>query len=101
MYAIRNPGWLALSTNNKESVKYWHLFCGYFTAVQAQTAGRHHSAWTLEAEVRPLDGDRYRSEVKLDLRYGGSMWSGLLDGVLHHAADEATERLQAYLSATR
>jgi len=63
--------------------------------------GRNHSPWTLAAEVRPLDRGPGRSEVRLHLRYGGSMWSGLLDGALQAAADDATERLQAYLSAAR
>ena len=63
--------------------------------------GRDHSSWTLAAEVHPLDDERHRSEVHLDLRYGGALWSGLLDGVLQSAADEATERLQAYVSSPR
>lgn len=62
---------------------------------------RVHSPWTLAAEVQPLDGGRHRSEVRVDLRYGGSLWTGLLEGVLRSAADEATERLQAYVSTPR
>lgn len=62
--------------------------------------GRDHSAWVLSAEVGPRHDEPYRSEVTIDLRYEGSLWSGLLDGILQSAADDATERLQAYL-ATR
>ena len=61
--------------------------------------GRQHAPWTLSAEVTPLDEAPWRSQVILDLRYGGSLWSGLLDGVLQATAEDATERLQAYVVA--
>lgn len=61
--------------------------------------GRRHSSWTLSAEVAPEPTEPWQSEVHLDLRYEGSLWSGLLDGVLQAAADDATERLQAYVAA--
>lgn len=61
--------------------------------------GRNHSAWVLSAEVGPRHDDLYRSEVAIDLRYDGSLWSALLDGVLGAAADDATERLQIYVTA--
>ncbi len=60
---------------------------------------RQHSSWVLSAEVRPLSEGSWRSQVTVDLRYGGSLWSGLLDAVLQHAAADATERLQAYVAA--
>jgi hypothetical protein len=60
--------------------------------------GRDHSAWILSAEVGPRHDEPYRSEVTIDLRYEGSLWSGLLDGILQSAADDATERLQSYLT---
>lgn len=56
--------------------------------------GRQHSTWVLAARVDPADSP-WRSAVTLDLHYGGSLWSGLLDGVLQSAVDDATERLQA------
>ncbi len=61
--------------------------------------GRNHSRWVLSARVDPLDDEPWRSRVELDLEYGGSLWSGLLDGVLQAAADGATRRLQDYVSA--
>jgi hypothetical protein len=61
--------------------------------------GRQHSSWVLAAEVGPRLDAPWRSEVTVELRYGGSLWSGLLDGVLQAAAVDATARLQAHLSA--
>lgn len=61
--------------------------------------GRDHSAWVLSAEVGPRDDEPHRSEVTVDLRYDGSLWSGLLDAVLQSAADDASERLQSYVAA--
>lgn len=61
--------------------------------------GRQHSTWVLAARVGPADRAPWRSTVTLDLHYGGSLWSGLLDAVLQSAADDATERLQAYVTA--
>ena len=60
--------------------------------------GRQHSDWTLSAWVDHLEDEPWRSEVRLDLTYGGSLWSGLLEGVLEAAAGDATERLQAYVA---
>ena len=60
--------------------------------------GRDHSDWTLSAEVEAVDEEPWRSRVRLELAYGGSLWSGLLDGVLQSAADDATDRLQAYVA---
>ncbi len=60
---------------------------------------REHSSWVLSAEVTPISEGAWRSRVTVDLRYGGTLWSGLLDAVLQHAADDATERLQAYVDA--
>jgi len=59
---------------------------------------REHSSWVLSAKVGPLSEGSWRSQVTVDLRYGGSLWSGLLDAVLQHAAEDATERLQAYVA---
>lgn len=68
--------------------------------------GREHSAWVLEATVSPPTGDHsdrpppeteWRSEVAVTLSYGGSMWSGMLDGVLGTAAEQAASKLQAYV----
>lgn len=60
--------------------------------------GRQHSNWVLSAEVDPRDDAPWRSQVTVDLRYGGSLWSGLLDAVLQRAAEDATDRLQAYVA---
>ncbi len=60
--------------------------------------GRDHSPWVLEARVAGVDDEPYRSEAQLELSYGGSMWSGLLDGVLDSAATNATNKLQDYVA---
>lgn len=70
-----------------------------------ETDGKEHSNWVLAARVEPTNGDLagnngapdHRSLVTLDLSYEGSMWSGLLDGVLGSAADRATAKLQDYV----
>lgn len=73
--------------------------------------GKEHSDWVLAAEVSPLSPssseqppatadsrtDNHRSELELELIYGGGMWSGPLEGVLASAADRATKKLQAYV----
>lgn len=70
--------------------------------------GRNHSDWILAAEVTGADhtsadhasavgAEPMRSEVTLELRYAGPLWSGLLDGVLAAAAERATGKLQAYV----
>ena len=59
---------------------------------------RDHSAWIMAAEVAPAEEGPWRSQVTLELCYAGSLWSGLLDGVLQAAADDATDRLQAYVA---
>ncbi len=73
--------------------------------------GRHHSDWVLTATVTASCGtdgpgtdgpgtDRpMRSEVLIDLSYAGSLWSGLLDGILDATAESATTRLQAYVKS--
>lgn len=60
--------------------------------------GRDHSSWVLSAEVTPHREAPWRSEVTIDLDYGGSLWSGLLEGALEAAADDATQRLQSYVT---
>ncbi len=67
--------------------------------------GKNHSDWVLAAVVEPVEEDRppidrapMESRVELDLVYDGALWSGLLDGVLHAAADRATAKLQDYVS---
>ncbi len=68
--------------------------------------GRHHSDWVLTATVTascgtdgPGTDGPMRSEVLIDLSYAGSLWSGLLDGILDATAESATTRLQAYVKS--
>lgn len=68
--------------------------------------GKNHSDWILAAVVEAVTAEQPsddrgagRSRVELDLVYDGTLWSGLLDGVLHAAADRATVKLQDYVSA--
>lgn len=64
---------------------------------RAEIDGKAHSAWVLAAGVSAIDDGPFRSEVLVALSYDGSMWSGLLDGVLGSAADRATRQLQDYV----
>ncbi len=71
---------------------------------RSETDGKQHSAWTLAADVAPVDSGvdtsgGGQSEVTLDLQYEGAMWSGMLDGVLDAAADRASKKLQSYVAA--
>ncbi len=59
--------------------------------------GKDHSSWVLEASVGAPETDEMTSQVDLSLEYGGSMWSGMLDGVLDAAATRATKKLQDYV----
>lgn len=64
---------------------------------RAEIDGRNHSPWTLEATVRPGDGDT--SVVTMSLAYGGRLWSGAVDAVLQAQVSEATDRLQHLATA--
>jgi hypothetical protein len=64
-----------------------------------ETDGRDHSEWVLASVVEPAADGAAGSTVTMELTYGGSLWSGLLDGPLEAAAEEATEQLRRYAAA--
>jgi hypothetical protein len=46
---------------------------------RAETDGRQHAAWTLRAELEPVD-DGASTTVTMHLAYDGSLWSGAVLG---------------------
>ncbi len=60
--------------------------------------GKNHSTWVFEVAVDPLDRPPLASRAKLELTYDGSLWSGMLDGVLDAAAEKATDNLRRYIA---
>jgi ribosome-associated toxin RatA of RatAB toxin-antitoxin module len=57
--------------------------------------GRDHAAWTLEAIVADALGE---TEVTMELRYDGRLWTAPLEPVLGMFIDDAGPRLEAYAS---
>jgi hypothetical protein len=74
-----------------------------------ETDGRDHAAWVLTATVsegpeQPVSPaaqatNSARSTVRVELHYGGSMWTGPLEAVLARAADDAGAELRAYAAS--
>lgn len=58
--------------------------------------GRDHAAWEMTATAQPAATG---TDVTVNLAYGGTLWSGLLDGVLDRAIDTAIRRLDTHLRA--
>ena len=61
---------------------------------RAEVDGRVHAPWVLEATTRQLTAES--TELKMHLRYGGSLWTGAL---LQRVLDEHVERGAASLAA--
>jgi len=61
---------------------------------RSETDGRNHAPWTMEVRVTPLDGAPHLSRADCRLHYGGSMWTGMLDGQLDTTARRSTEALR-------
>jgi hypothetical protein len=62
---------------------------------RAELDARNHSAWVLEAEVRPHpDG----SELRMRLHYGGSLFGPVLERVLRDEIDRSRARLLALVT---
>ncbi len=59
--------------------------------------GRSHSAWVLQAEVEPVDGD---SRLTMHLHYGGGLWGPVLERILGDEIEQSKPRLLALLEAT-
>ena len=59
--------------------------------------GRDHSAWVLTGAVKPTA--IARTEVRIDLHYGGARWLPLVDAVLRDEIRRAGPRLDRYLRA--
>lgn len=47
--------------------------------------GRQHASWVLTATVTPVEQDPLRSSILMELRYGGSLWTG---AVLQRVLDD-------------
>lgn len=60
---------------------------------RAETDGRQHSPWVLEAALEPVGDDRTR--LTMLLSYGGSLFGPVLELVLRDEIGRAKRRLQA------
>lgn len=72
---------------------------GHVRFDRSETDGRDHAPWTMEVIVIGLDGAPHRSRADCRLHYGGSMWTGLLDGHLDASARRSTEALRDIAAA--
>ena len=66
---------------------------------RAETDGRSHSAWVLEATVAPSGDSDGGSTLTMRLAYSGGLWSSALDGLLRSQVDRAAAKLDT-LAAT-
>lgn len=66
---------------------------------RSETDGREHAPWTMEVVVVGIDVGPNRSRADCRLHYGGSMWTGLLDGQLDATARRSTEALRTLAGA--
>ena len=57
--------------------------------------GREHAPWVLRASVTEADG---RSELAMDLHYGGSLWVPLLDRLLTNEIESSRARLRSLVA---
>lgn len=57
--------------------------------------GRDHAAWVLRATVT---GAQDRSQLVMDLHYGGSLWVPLLDRLLDHEIEASRGRLRTLVA---
>lgn len=65
---------------------------------RAETDGRQHSPWELDAALTPLAGG---TRLTMRLHYGGSLWVPLLDRLLREEIERSKPRLAAYLETAR
>jgi len=66
---------------------------------RSETDGRDHAPWTMEVTVIGIDSGPHRSRADCRLHYGGSMWTGLLDGQLDATARRSSEALRRIAGA--
>lgn len=64
---------------------------------RAEIDGRDHAEWTLSASLEPRSDSQ--CEVKVQLHYGGALWSAPLEIVLASFEGSAADRLSAYLAS--
>ncbi len=76
-------------------VRVEHEPCTSARFERVEVDGREHSAWTLDVGVEP---DQDGSRMRLELTYGGPLWSSVLDGALGSQIKAATPALADYLS---
>ena len=62
---------------------------------RAETDGRHHSPWVLDALVRPVDGG---SHLTMVLHYGGGLFGPVLERILVEEIERSKARLLALLA---
>ena len=59
---------------------------------RSETDGRRHSAWVLDATVRPVDEG---SRLTMSLHYGGALGGGLVERLLRDEIESSRGRLRA------
>jgi len=59
---------------------------------------RRHSEWTLETTWCAVD---VGTRVTMELRYGGRLWSSMIERVLHDEVDKSKVRLDEYVAGRR
>jgi len=62
---------------------------------RAENDGRDHAPWIMDVAVSAAANG---SEVRVDLSYGGGLWTNVLDPVLGSAIDRALTQLPAYVA---
>lgn len=63
---------------------------------RAETDGRRHSPWTLDATVEPLEGG---CRLTMTLHYGGGLWAPVLERMLRDEIEQGRARLLALVAA--
>lgn len=63
---------------------------------RAETDGRSHSPWVLEATVAPIDSG---ASLTMSLHYGGSLGGGIVERLLRDEIESSRQRLRALVEA--
>lgn len=58
------------------------------------TDGREHGSWVLDASVVQGLEESDTCDVRVSLEYGGRLWSGVVDKVLHDEIERSKQRLR-------
>ena len=68
---------------------------------RAEVDGRRHSMWRLSATITPDGTSEERTQLRMLLHYGGSLWTGgVVERVLHDEINRSRDRLLSLVDAT-